>query len=143
MARRRRKNSRSSRRSSRSSVRVVRVTRTKGSGANQTTSYRTGGLSITGVGPTGKVANSRPTIRATVRDEGTNLSKRDIKLYLDGAEKTRFHYDRASGRLSYHVGGALSSGTHRVEIEAEAESGDSQGRFNSTASREWTFTVAR
>jgi len=143
VARRRRKNSRSSRRSSRSSVRVVRVTRTKGSGADQTTSYRTGGLSITGVGPTGKVANSRPTIRATVRDEGTNLSKRDIKLYLDGAEKTRFHYDRASGRLSYHVGGALSSGTHRVEIEAEAESGDSQGQFNSTARKGWTFTVAR
>jgi len=114
VARRRRKNSRSSRRSSRSSVRVVRVTRTKGSGADQTTSYRTGGL-----------------------------SKRDIKLYLDGAEKTRFHYDRASGRLSYHVGGALSSGTHRVEIEAEAESGDSQGQFNSTARREWTFMVAR
>ncbi len=80
-----------------------------------------------------------------MRDEGTNLSKRDIKLYLDVAEKTRFHYDRASGRLSYHVGGALSSGTHRVEIEAEAESesGDSQGQFNSTARKGWTFTVAR
>ncbi len=140
MARRRRKNSRGSRRSS---IRVVRVTRTKGSGTNQTTSYRTAGLSITGVGPTGKIASSRPTIQATVRDEGTNLSKRDIKLYLDGAEKTRFHYDRASGRLSYHVGGALSSGTHRVEIEAEAESGDSQGQFNSTARKGWTFKVAR
>ena len=140
MARRRRKNSRSSRRPS---VRVVRVTRTKGSGANQTTSYRTAGLSITGVGPTGKITSSRPTIRATVRDEGTNLSKRDIRLYLDGSEKIRFHYDRASGRLSYHVGGALSPGTHRVEIEAESESGDSQGRSNSTARKGWTFTVAR
>ena len=140
MARRRRKNSRSPRRSS---VRVVRVTRTKGSGASQTTSYRAAGLSITGVGPTGRIASSRPTIRATVRDEGTNLSKRDIRLYLDGSEKIGFHYDRARGRLSYNVRGALSPGTHRVEIEAEAESGDSQGRSNSTARKEWTFTVAR
>ncbi len=140
MARRRRKNSRSPRRSS---VRVVRVTRTRGSGASQTTSYRRGGLSITGVGPTGKIANPRPTIRATVRDEGTNLSKRDISLYLDGSEKVRFHYDRVSGRLRYRVRGALSPGTHWVEIEAEAESGDSQVQSNSTASKEWTFTVAR
>ena len=140
MARRRRKNGRSSRRSS---VRVVRVTRTKGSGASQTTSYRAAGLSITGVGPTGRIANPRPTIRATVRDEGTNLSKRDIRLYLDGSEKIRFHYDRVSGRLRYRVRGALSPGTHWVEIEAEAESGDSQVRSNSTARKEWTFTVAR
>jgi len=140
VARRRRKNGRSPRRSS---VRVVTVTRTKGSGASQTTSYRAAGLSITGVGPTGRIASSRPTIRATVRDEGTNLSKRDIRLYLDGSEKIRFHYDRVSGRLSYRVRGALAPGTHRVEIEAEAESGDSQGRSNSTARKEWTFTVAR
>ncbi len=141
MAKRRRKKSRSPRRGS--SVRVVRVTSTKGSGASQTTSYRRGGLSITGVGPTGKIASSRPTIRATVRDEGVNLSKRDISLYLDGSEKIGFHYDRVSGRLRYRVRGALSPGTHWVEIEAEAESGDSQVRSNSTARKEWTFTVAR
>jgi hypothetical protein len=140
VARRRRKNGRSPRRSS---VRVVTVTRTKGSGASQTTSYRAAGLSITGVGPTGRIASSRPTIRARVRDEGTNLSKRDIRLYLDGSEKIGFHYDRVSGRLSYRVRGALAPGTHRVEIEAEAESGDSQGRSNSTARKGWTFTVAR
>jgi hypothetical protein len=140
VARRRRKNGRSSRRSS---VRVVRVTRTKGSGASQTTSYRAAGLSITGVGPTGRIASPRPTIRATVRDEGTNLSKRDIRLYLDGSEKIGFRYDRVSGRLRYRVRGALSPGTHWVEIEAEAESGDSQVRSNSVARKEWTFTVAR
>ncbi len=140
MARRRRKNGRSSRRSS---VRVVRITRTKGSGASQTTSYRAAGLSITGVGPTGIIANPRPTIRATVRDEGINLSRRDIRLYLDGSEKIGFHYDRVSGRLRYRVRGALSPGTHWVEIEAEAESGDSQVRSNSVARKEWTFTVAR
>lgn len=137
MPRRRRRNSRNPRRSS------VRVTRTKGSGPSQTTSYRTGGLSITDMSPIGRVAVSRPTIQATVRDAGTSLSKKDIRLYLDGSEKTRFHYDQASGRLSYHVGNALSSGTHRVEIEAAAESGDSQGRFNSTARKRWTFNVRK
>lgn len=135
--RRRKRNNRNSRSIS------VRVTRTKGSGSSQTTSYRTGGLSITGMSPTGRVANPRPTIEATVRGEGTNLSKRDIRLYLDGSEKTRFHYEQASGRLSYHVGHALSSGSHRVEIDVESESEDSRERSNSTARKKWTFTVRR
>ncbi len=137
MPRKRRRNSRNPRRSS------VRVTRTKGSGASQTTSYRTGGLSVTGMSPTGRIAGSRPTIRATVRDQGTSLSKNDIKFYLDGSEKTRFHYDQASGHLSYRVGGALSAGTHEVKIEAESESGDNQGQLSGTARKRWTFTVAR
>ncbi len=137
MPRRRRRNRRASRGYS------VRVTRTKGSGASQTTSYRTGGLSITGVGPTGRVTGSRLTVWATVRDQGGGLSKKDIRLYLDGSEKTRFHYDPASGRLSYYVGGALSLGVHRVEIEAEAQSGESQIRSSSTTRKSWTLTVVR
>lgn len=135
--RRRKRNSPNSRTTS------VRVTRTKGSGSSQTTSYRTGGISITGVGPTGRIAGSRPTIRATVRDQGGSLSKNDIRLYLDGSEKTRFHYDQASGRLSYYVGRALSPGTYKVTIEAEFESSDNQGRLSGTARKRWTFTVAR
>lgn len=137
MARRRRRNRRGPRGSS------VRVTRTKGSGSGQTTSYRTGGLSITGLGPTGRIAGSRPTIRATVRDQGTSLSKRDIKLYLDGSEKPRFHYDPSSGQLSYYVGNALSSGTHEVKIEAESRSSGDQAQVGGKSSKRWTFTVAR
>jgi hypothetical protein len=121
----------------------VRVTRTRGSGTSQTSSYRTGGISITGMGPTGRIASSRPTIRATVRDPGTSLSKKNIRLYFDGSEKTRFHYDQASGYLSHYVGRALSPGTHEVRIEAESESSDSHGRLSGTASKRWTFTVAR
>ena len=71
------------------------------------------------------------------------MSKNDIKLYLDGSEKTRFHYSQGSGQLSYYVGRALSPGTHQVRIEAESESSDSQGRISGTASKRWTFTVAR
>jgi hypothetical protein len=135
--RRRRRNRRSSRGSS------VRVTRTKGSGASQTTTYRTGGISITGLGPTGRVASFRPTVRATVRDQGGSLSKRGIRLYFDGSEKTRFHYDQASGQLSYYVGRALSPGTHEVRIEVEAASSDNQGQLSGTARKRWTFTVVR
>ncbi len=137
MPRRRRRNRRGPRSSS------ARVTRTKGSGSSQTTSYSAGGISITGVGPTGRIAGSRPTVRATVRDQGTSLSKRDIKLYLDGSEKSRFHYDEASGQLSYYVGNALSSGTHEVKIEAESGSSEGQAQFSGTAKKRWTFTVAR
>ncbi len=71
------------------------------------------------------------------------MSKRDIRLYLDGSEKTRFHYNEASGHLSHYVGNALSSGTHEVRIEVESQSSDNQVRLSGTARRRWTFTVAR
>jgi hypothetical protein len=122
----------------------VRVTTTRGSGPSKTTSYRTGGLSITGVGPTGRVARSpNLTIRATVRDYGGGLSRKGIRLYLDGSEKSRIRYDQASGSLTYYVGRTLSPGTHEVRIEAESESSDKQGRTGGSARKRWTFTVVR
>jgi hypothetical protein len=120
----------------------VRVTTTRGSGSNQTTSYRTGGLSITGVGPTGRIARSpNLTIRANVRDYGGGLSKSGIRLYLDGSEKSRFHYDQASGSLTHYVGRALSPGTHEVRIEAGSDASDKQGSSSGSATKRWTFTV--
>ncbi len=134
MTRRRRRNRRGPRGTS------ARVTTTKGSG--QTTSYRTGGPSITGVGPTGRVArNPNLTIRATVVDYGGGLSREGIRLYLDGSEKSRFSYDPASGKLSYYVGRTPAYGTHEVRIEAEAS--DDQGRSSGSARKRWTFTVVR
>jgi hypothetical protein len=122
----------------------VRVTTTRGSRSSQTTSYRTGGLSIFGVGPTGRVARSpNLTIRATVRDYGGGLSRNGIRLYLDGAEKSRIRYDQASGSLTYYVGRAISPGTHEVRIEAESESSDKHGRSGGSATKRWTFTVVR
>jgi hypothetical protein len=94
-----------------------------------------GAITIASVSPNGNVGNPVPTIRATVEAEGANLSKRDIRLYLDGAEQRRFYYDRATGNLSYHPG-MLSSGTHTVEIVATA------GQGSSTAKKSWTFTVS-
>ena len=122
----------------------VRVTSTRGSGSSKTTSYRTGGLSITGVSPTGRVARSpNLIIRANVRDYGGALSREGIRLYVDGAEKSRVRYDPASGNLTYYVGRALHPGTHEVRIEAESDAPDRRGRTGGSASRRWTFTVVR
>ena len=134
MSRRRRRNRRRGPRGS-----SVRVTRTSG----RTTSHSTGGLSITGMSPTGRIPGSRPTIRATVRDQGASLSKKDIRLYLDGSEKSRFHYDPSSGSLSFYVGNALSPGTHEVRIEAESDPSGGQAQTSGKSSKRWTFTVPR
>jgi len=94
-----------------------------------------GAIIIDSVSPSGNVGNPVPTVRATVEAEGGNLSKRDIKLYLDGAEQRRFYYGRGTGNLSYHPD-MLSSGSHSVEIVATTDQG------SSTARKSWTFTVS-
>lgn len=137
MSRRRRRGGRAGGRARGSSV---RVTRTKN---GKTTSSHTGGLSISGASPTGRISGARPTVRATVVDRGTTLSKGDIRLYLDGSEKSRFRYDPSSGQLSFYVGNALSPGAHEVRIEAESRSSGGQAQVGGTSSRRWTFTVAR
>ena len=94
-----------------------------------------GAIAISSVSPSGAVGNPVPTVRATLEAEGSNLSKGDIRLYLDGAEQRRFYYGRATGNLSYHPG-MLSSGTHTVEIVATT------GQGSSTAKKSWTFNVS-
>ena len=93
--------------------------------------------------PIGRIASPRPTIRATVRVQGASLTKKDIRLYLDGSEKTRFHYDEASGLLRHYVGHPLSPGTHEVRIEVEAEASGDPARFSNKGSKRWAFTVVR
>ena len=86
-----------------------------------------GAITISSVSPRGNVGNPVPTVRAKVEAEGANLSKRDIRFYLDGAEQRRFYYGRATGNLSYHPG-MLSSGSHTVEIVATAGRGAARPR---------------
>ena len=94
-----------------------------------------GAITISSVSPRGNVGNPVPTVRAKVEAEGANLSKRDIRLYLDGAEQRRFYYGRATGNLSYHPG-MLSYGNHTVEIVATS------GQGSSTSKKSWTFSVS-
>jgi hypothetical protein len=122
--------------------RVVERTVSKATSRTGSTTKRSGErtgsggpITITSVSPSGNVGNPAPTVKAKVEAEGTNLSKRDIRLYLDGAEQRRFYYGRTTGNLSYHPG-MLSSGTHTVEIVASA------GQGSSTAKKSWTFTVS-
>jgi hypothetical protein len=96
-----------------------------------------GSITITSVAPSGNVSNPVPTVRATVKAEGSTLSKRDVRLYLDGTEQRRFYYGRGTGNLSYRPTGMLSSGTHTVEIVATG------GQGRSAARKSWTFTVSR
>lgn len=118
---------------------VQKATSRTGSGTKRGGSRRTSGgaITITSESPSGNVSNPVPTVRATVKAEGSNLSKSDIRLYLDGAEQRRFYYARSTGNLSYRPTGMLAAGIHTVEIVA---SGD-QGR--NTARKSWTFTVSR
>jgi hypothetical protein len=94
-----------------------------------------GAITISSVSPKGNVGNPVPTVRAKIEAEGANLSKRDIRLYLDGAEQRRFYYGRATRTLSYHPG-MLSSGNHTVEIVATS------GQGSSTSKKSWTFSVS-
>jgi hypothetical protein len=94
-----------------------------------------GAITISSVSPSVNIGNPVPTVRARVEAEGANLSKCDIRLYLDGAEQRRFYYGRATGNLSYHPG-MLSSGTHTVEIVAKS------GQGSSTSKKSWTFSVS-
>jgi hypothetical protein len=116
---------------------VTKATSRTGSGTKRGGGHTGSGgaITIASVSPRGSVGNPVPTVRATVEAEGANLSKRDIRLYLDGAEQSRFYYGRATGNLSYHPG-LLSSGTHTVEIVAKT------GQGSRTAKKSWTFTVA-
>ena len=81
-----------------------------------------GAITIASVSPRGSVGNPAPTVRAKVEAEGANLSKSDMRLYLDGAEQRRFYYGKATGNLSYHPG-MLSSDSHTVEIVATTGQG--------------------
>lgn len=96
-----------------------------------------GAITITSESPSGNVSNPVPTVRATVKAEGSNLSKSDVRLYLDGVEQRRFYYGRGTGNLSYRPTGMLSDGTHTVEIVATGDQG------STTARKSWTFTVVR
>jgi subtilisin family serine protease len=83
--------------------------------------------------PTGKIHDRTPLIGATVSDAETNLTKGNMKLFVDGNTKD-FSYDRSTDRLS-RQSGKLSFGQHTVRIVAN----DGQLRTPKT----WNFKVVR
>lgn len=85
--------------------------------------------------PGSSVRDRTPTVRATVRDDFTNLAKSNIKLYVDGRQRDAFSYDRNTDQFTYTTG-RLAYGWHRVKIIARDAAGN-------RASRTWRFSVVR
>lgn len=83
--------------------------------------------------PGSKISDKTPLIGAKVTDKQTNLSKSNIKLYVDGKRITRFSYKRSTDRLSY-ISQELGSRRHAVKIVAT----DAQGL---NATKTWRFTI--
>jgi dipeptidyl aminopeptidase/acylaminoacyl peptidase len=79
--------------------------------------------------------DTTPVISATVRDNMTNLSKRNITLYVEGKKiaARKFSYSAATDRLIYRSP-KLSKGKKTVRIVARDAAGN-------VGARSWYFTV--
>jgi len=86
--------------------------------------------------PGSTTRDATPTIRATVRDSVTNLSKYNTKLYFGGKaiSRTSFNYDRIKNLLTYTTP-KLSRGKKTVKIVATDAAGN-------TSRKTWSFTVS-
>jgi thermitase len=85
--------------------------------------------------PGSKTRDRTPTTTATVQDNRSELMQSDIRLFIDGKEKTSFSYDQVGDRLSY-TSARLSYARHTVKIVADDDAGN-------TAIKSWRFTVRR
>jgi thermitase len=90
---------------------------------------------IRGVRPRSKIRDRTPIIRATIRDNETDLIKENIRLYLDGKRKRTFRYARSEDKLSY-ASGKRSYGRHTVRISVRDERGLEETRV-------WHFRIVR
>lgn len=80
--------------------------------------------------PGSKIKNGTPLISATVRDAETDLDGSNIKLFVDGSERTA-SYDKASDKLTCKSD-KLAYGRHTVKVEAtdaSALKGENTWRF--------------
>ena len=95
------------------------------------------GPSITAVRPVpgSKTRDRTPRIKATVSDEGPELRKSNIRLYLDGKKRTKFTYNKDTDRLGY-TAPRLSYSKHTVKVVATDAAGN-------RSVKSWRFTVRR
>ena len=79
--------------------------------------------------------DTTPTIKATVRDNMTNLAKGNIKLYVNGSliPATKYSYSRATDQLVYNSP-KLSKGKKTVRIVATDAA-------KNVGARSWYFTI--
>ena len=81
-----------------------------------------------------RLRDRTPTIRALIQDKGSNLSKNDIRLYVDGRKINSFLYKTSTDRLKFTS--KRGFGKHRVKIVARDAAGN-------TTYKSWRFTVRR
>ncbi len=85
--------------------------------------------------PGSKVRDRTPVVAATVRDDRTDLTKSDIRLYVDGSRKGTFTYDTDTDRLRFKSG-RLAYGRHAVRIVATDAAGN-------TGANRWAFRIVK
>lgn len=83
-----------------------------------------------------KVRDRTPTVGATVHDEETDLSRSNIRLWVDGRKVRGFSYDRTRERLSFTPGKPMAVGKHSILIVAVDAGGLSTSRI-------WRFAIRR
>jgi Tol biopolymer transport system component len=86
--------------------------------------------------PDSTTTDLTPTISATVTDQQTNLTQRDITLKLDGAlvPPKKYSYNRNTDTLSYTPAKKLSYAAHSVEVVATDDGGLS-------TPKSWSFKI--
>ena len=84
-----------------------------------------------------QIADSTPTVRATVGDDTANLRKRNIRFFFDGKQKRSFSYSRPTDRLVYVHTEPVALGKQTVKVVAIDRSGDTIKE----RTKRWTFEV--
>jgi hypothetical protein len=82
-----------------------------------------------------------PTITATVKDNTTDLSKTNVKLFIDSSlgdlqEITNFSYNTSSDTLTYTPTSNFPVGTYTVYVTV-VDQADNSGR------KSWTFSIVK
>jgi subtilisin family serine protease len=85
--------------------------------------------------PGSKTRKRTPEIKATAQDTEKNLSKSDVRFFLDGRRVMGFGYNEGTDRLRF-VTNKLSFGRHYVKVVATDPAGNSD-------TRRWSFKVVR
>jgi cytochrome c len=93
----------------------------------------TAGPSITSTSPRGTVKDRTPTVRATVKDVRSGVTKARVKLKVDGKNRA---FKWSNGKLTWTPGANLSYGKHTVRVEA------TDGAGNKTV-KTWSFRIQK
>ncbi|WP_308189679.1 PKD domain-containing protein [Nocardioides sp. cx-169] len=96
----------------------------------------TRGPVVRATAPRGSTRDRTPTVRATVSDPGSQLTRNQLTLRVDGRVVRGVRYDARADRMTWTSGRPLSVGRHTVRLVAVDAAG------NRTV-MQWRFTLRR